>query len=349
MKGLHLYLTPFAPDQSGASSVFYPLGGMIVILDAGGCTGNICGFDEPRWQEKKSAIFSAGLRDMDAIMGRDKLLVKKIHDQIEKIDARFVAIIGTPVPATIATDYAAIRKMLQNEIDIPVLTVDANGMDTYDSGAKKAYQKLFETFSKPPPSRVQCPQKGRVGVIGAIPLALSDKDSADKIKDALISEGYEKVCLYGIDESLGDVAEASMAEKNIAVSPCGVRAAGYLKETFGTPYEIRYPGACAFLDDMPKASETDHILICHQEVLGKSLKDAITKKYPAVHVDICGWFDGTDELNENYIYLKDEDDLINLAKTGKYSLFIGDEMTRRMVKAYIPSFFPLAEFAVSGI
>ena len=39
MKGLRKYLTPFAPDQSGAVSVLYELGGMLVICDAGGCTG----------------------------------------------------------------------------------------------------------------------------------------------------------------------------------------------------------------------------------------------------------------------------------------------------------------------
>ena len=64
MKGLRKYLTPFAPDQSGAVSVLYELGGMLVICDAGGCTGNVCGFDEPRWFETRSAVFSAGLRDM---------------------------------------------------------------------------------------------------------------------------------------------------------------------------------------------------------------------------------------------------------------------------------------------
>ena len=36
MKGLRKYLTPFAPDQSGAVSVLYELGGMLVICDAGG-------------------------------------------------------------------------------------------------------------------------------------------------------------------------------------------------------------------------------------------------------------------------------------------------------------------------
>ena len=53
MRGLRKYLTPFAPDQSGAVSVLFELGGIIVICDAGGCTGNVCGFDEPRWFKQK--------------------------------------------------------------------------------------------------------------------------------------------------------------------------------------------------------------------------------------------------------------------------------------------------------
>lgn len=49
MKGLWKYIAPFAPDQSGAAAVLYGLGGIVVVCDAGGCAGNICGFDEPRW------------------------------------------------------------------------------------------------------------------------------------------------------------------------------------------------------------------------------------------------------------------------------------------------------------
>lgn len=64
MKGLWKYISPFAPDQSGAGAVLYGLGGIIVVCDAGGCAGNICGFDEPRWFSQRSAVFSAGLREI---------------------------------------------------------------------------------------------------------------------------------------------------------------------------------------------------------------------------------------------------------------------------------------------
>ena len=138
MRGLRKYLTPFAPDQSGAVSVLYEMGGIIVICDAGGCTGNICGFDEPRWFERKSALFSAGLRDMDAILGRDDKLVEKLAGAAESLDANFAVIIGTPVPAVIGTDYQALKRMTEKKVKLPILTVDTDGMELYDKGAEKA-------------------------------------------------------------------------------------------------------------------------------------------------------------------------------------------------------------------
>ena len=148
VRGLRKYLTPFAPDQSGAVSVLYELGGLIAICDAGGCTGNVCGFDEPRWFEQKSALFSAGLRDMDAILGRDDRLVEKLVDAASKLDVKFVAIIGTPVPAVIGTDYKALGRMCEKKLNMPVITIDTDGMELYDVGEEKAWLELFRTFAE---------------------------------------------------------------------------------------------------------------------------------------------------------------------------------------------------------
>lgn len=139
MKGLRLYLPPFAPDTSGAASVLYPLGGMVIIVDAGGCAGNICGFDEPRWQQtgSRSAVFSAGLRDMDAIMGRDDKLIEKIRQACLMVDPRFIALIGTPVPAVIGTDYRALTRMIQNAVRLPAIAIDSNGTKNMIRAAQK--------------------------------------------------------------------------------------------------------------------------------------------------------------------------------------------------------------------
>ena len=142
MRGRRKYLTPFAPDQSGAVSVLYELGGIIVICDAGGCTGNVCGFDAPRWFERKSAVFSAGLRDMDAILGRDDRLVAKLVDAAEKVEAGFAAVIGTPVPAVIGFVFQGLKLMCVINSDLPVLAVNTDGMELYDGGERKAYLEL---------------------------------------------------------------------------------------------------------------------------------------------------------------------------------------------------------------
>ena len=110
MKNLLRHLSPFAPDQSGAVSVLFPQGGLIEICDAGGCAGNICGFDEPRWFTGRCALFSAALRDMDAILGRDDKLIGKLASAMTDAGTDFSVLIGTPVPAVIGTDFRALKR-----------------------------------------------------------------------------------------------------------------------------------------------------------------------------------------------------------------------------------------------
>ena len=45
LKYLRMYLPPFAPDYSGVCSTLFELRGIVVIHDAGGCTGNYTGYD----------------------------------------------------------------------------------------------------------------------------------------------------------------------------------------------------------------------------------------------------------------------------------------------------------------
>ena len=61
MAVLSIYLSPFAPDYSGVSSVLFDLHTVTAMHDASGCTGNYTGYDEPRWYGSKSPIFCSGL------------------------------------------------------------------------------------------------------------------------------------------------------------------------------------------------------------------------------------------------------------------------------------------------
>lgn len=342
MRGLRKYLTPFAPDQSGAVSVLYELGGIIVICDAGGCTGNVCGFDEPRWFERKSAVFSAGLRDMDAILGRDDRLVAKLVGAAEKVEAGFAAVIGTPVPAVIGTDYQALKRMCEKKTDLPVLAVNTDGMELYDGGERKAYLELFKVFA-----REKLPvETGRVGILGMTPQDVSDLKAADKLREKFKSQGHQAVC-YGMGDGLDEVKKASSVEKNIVVSPAALECARYLEKTFGTPYEVGYPLVEELVPDMEYAGKK--ILIVQQQVMAGSIRAELRKRGGDGKITVASWFSmEKDLLEEGDVPLKDEEDYMDLVEKGRYDVIFADPCMRRMTKDFSGVFVDAVHFAVSG-
>lgn len=342
MRGLRKYLTPFAPDQSGAVSVLYELGGIIVICDAGGCTGNVCGFDEPRWFERKSAVFSAGLRDMDAILGRDDRLVAKLVDAAEKVEAGFAAVIGTPVPAVIGTDYQALKRMCEKKTDLPVLAVNTDGMELYDGGERKAYLELFKVFA-----REKLPvETGGVGILGMTPQDVSDLKAADKLREKFKSQGHQAVC-YGMGDGLDEVKKASSVEKNIVVSPAALECARYLEKTFGTPYEVGYPLVEELVPDMEYAGKK--ILIVQQQVMAGSIRAELRKRGGDGKITVASWFSmEKDLLEEGDVSLKDEEDYMELVEKGRYDVIFADPCMRRMTKDFSGVFVDAVHFAVSG-
>ena len=307
MKGLRKVLTPFAPDQSGAVSVLYSLGGMTVIIDAGGCTGNICGFDEPRWHDVRSAVFSAGLRDMDAILGRDKLLVSKIANACERIDASFVALIGTPVPATIATDYKALKRMIEKETSIPVLAIPTDGMQLYDEGEARAYKALFETFSMDGGALEKI-------TLGKTPLTFGN--------------GFE-------DNTLDDYRNIGEKTKITAASASGIEAAKLL----GRPYEIYSSTAADTAGSIPSGK----VLVCHDEVFGKTLRDK------GVECDIATFFTLHDEIKEaGDRKITEEDEFTELIADGGYDVIVADECLKPLAEGFNGKWIDAPFFALSG-
>ena len=216
MKKLLKHMSPLAPDDSGVCGVLYEMGGITVICDAGGCAGNVCGFNEPRWHTKKSALFSAGLRDMDAILGRDDLLVHKLSLICEQIDAPFTAIVGTPVPAVIATDFHALERMSERKTGLPCLTFETDGTRRYDYGEALAYEALFRKFAAE-----QFPViPESVGVLGITPLN-TGLTTAEPVMKKLKDEGFRKVVCFGMDSGLDDVIRASECETLLVKAPSG--------------------------------------------------------------------------------------------------------------------------------
>lgn len=354
VRGLWKGLTPFAPDQSGAASVFYELGGILVICDAGGCTGNVCGFDEPRWFGERSAIFSAGLRDMDAILGRDDRLVAKLTDAAEKIDANFAAVIGTPVPAVIATDYRALQRMCEKKTNLPILTVDTNGMELYDVGEEKAWLTLFKTFAgkdvashKEASEEDDSSKKMKIGVLGLTPHDVSDLNIEEKFRKSE-NENTHYIC-YGMRAGIDKVKTAGSADKNLVVAPAALETAKYLEKKFGTPYEVGYPFVDELIPELDYAGKK--ILIIHQQVIANAIRQEIRTRSNEqnTEVTVASWFMMKSELSEEEdLSLKEEMDYCKLVQNGNYDIVFADENMRGLVPGFKGTFVNIRHFAVSG-
>ncbi len=346
MKSILKHLSPFAPDQSGAVSALFEFGGLIAICDAGGCTGNICGFDEPRWFTSRSAIFSAGLRDMDAILGRDDKLVAKLQTAMDGTGLAFSAIIGTPVPAIIATDFKALKRMAEKRTGRPAITVATTGTRHYDVGASDAWLELFKTFAT---ERLDI-DPGTVGALGASPLDFPTLDAGNLLSAALMKDGWQTVNCYGMGAGLDAVKKASAAAKNIVVSPAGLAAAKHLQKTFGTPFEVRCPWLPPQVLDTLPALAGKKTLVIHQQFAANAVRDAILKLDVSSNVTVASWFMmEPDFMRDGDFRIESEEAFIEAILNGNYDAIVCDSRLRvALPRTQDFNIIDFPHFAVSG-
>ena len=340
MKKLLKHLSPLAPDDSGACSVLYELGGIVVICDAGGCAGNVCGFDEPRWHTKRSAMFSAGLRDMDAILGRDDRLVEKLVKVCGQVEGEFAAIIGTPVPAVIATDYKALMRMTEKRAGLPCITVETDGTKLYDHGEELAYYKIFDRFAVDKPEI----KHGRLGVIGATPLNTGLLRS-DKLKEKLSGSGFEDIICFGLDSGLDDIRAAGSCEELLVISPSGIKAAKLINDRFGTPYRVGFPGLYAPAEQAAESISGKRVLVIHQQFAANELRE----HFSGCDVDCATWFMLHKEYaREGDFRIDGEDTLKDMITERGYDIIFADPDMRRMLKDFGGDFVDFPHYAVSA-
>lgn len=353
---LSLALPPFAPDTAGAAAVLYPLGGMTVIVDAGGCAGNICGFDEPRWQEEAapSAVFSAGLRDMDAIMGRDANLVAKIREAAAELTVSFVGLVSTPVPAIIATDFRAICRMVEKETGLPTIAVRTDGTRLYDRGASAACDALVQKFTAPRPHDAM---RTGLGVLGLTPLDFSREERASL--HALLSREDTPIRFF---DRLDDFREAARLKELLVVSPTGLKAARRLQRQWGIPIRAELPpvfiheafsAVLSRLAALLQDGQQREILIVHQQILANGLRLAIRQRCPALSagaVTVGSFFLLDRELQwEGDLHFRDERDFHACLQAHPGAIVIGDALLARAVpEPFGGTLLDLPHFALSG-
>ena len=352
------YLSPFAPDISGAVSVFFRLGGVSVILDAGGCTGNSCGFDEPRWFSEKSAVFSAGLRDLDAILGRDRAMLDKTAEVLEQFDANFLAIIGSPVPAVIGTDFRGLVREAERRFRIPAAAVETNGMDLYDRGASGAYLELVRIAAAGEKrSENAADGAGPVAVFGCTPLDLAPGDDSEAVRERLQRKYPDREILI-VGDRFEDLKKLPSAEFTIVTAPSGAAAAREMERRWNIPWRAGYPVGEALIGDRNGGASSGNqrgetgrggsVLIVHQAVFADALGRVIREQEREVSVRTATFFDLPGGRPDGCILLRGEDDFIRLIGENSFDRIYADPLLERACAGCGAEFIPLPHFAVSG-
>ena len=154
MKQVSVVISTYTADVSGVCSALYELGGMVVIHDPSGCNSTYNTHDEPRWYDMDSLVFISGLSEIDAIMGNDEKFIQDIIRAARELKPRFIALVRTPVPMMIGTDFEAIRDIIEEETGLPVFYFPTNGMHSYVQGVEMALEMVAERLVREPAKAV---------------------------------------------------------------------------------------------------------------------------------------------------------------------------------------------------
>ena len=339
MKGFFRYLAPFAPDYSGAVSALYAAGGLVVLCDPGGCSGNVAGYDEPRFYGGKVCFYSSAIREMDTIFGRDDKLKRKICDAAALGKYKFVALVGTPAVSVIGTDLAASAKAVEKETGIPAFCVNTSGMENYSFGEAKAVMAFVKKFLPDSSGAVISERACRRAIFGATPLNRALDDDLVSLTSSCDS------VLLSEDTAVEALQVIGQFREIVCLSPGAIGACRYIKEKLGIPYTLDYPETPSLMKAAEEAGNARRILIVHQQGAGNTLRSIIRRNSDA-HIAVGSFFlQDADFAEKQDIFFQGEDELAAASKEA--DLVYADPMYRRALAPDI-RFVPLVHCALSG-
>jgi hypothetical protein len=296
---LCIKLPPFSPDYSGVCSALFELGGLVIIHDASGCTGNYTGYDEPRWYGSKSFVYCSKLRELDAVLGDDEKLIRKVLDVAEDLKPRFIALLGSPVPMVIGSDMPGIAREIEQRSGIPSFGFSTAGIEYYDKGISAAFLAIAKRFTKPAGTK----QLGHINILGITPLDFSANSNYADLRGFLEHAGWKPVASFAMGSSLDDIAKSPEASINLVVSSGGMALAKYFFEQHGIPYVSGAPlgegGSHRLLERLSKAKGVGdpsqspdnveknrtakkserRVLIIHDQIIANALRDCLRMDY----------------------------------------------------------------------
>lgn len=353
MSTLQITLPPFSPDYSGVASALFELGGMLILHDASGCTGNYLGYDEPRWAEHSTIVYCSGLRHLDAILGNDGKLVDRTVDAARKMHPRFIAVIGSPVPMLVGCDYDGLAKEIEARTGIPTFGFDTTGLSFYDRGVVLACKALVDQYVEP--AKAIIPRS--VNLLGLTPFDFGARGNAEAIRAWFVCHGWRVLSSMSMGTSLEEIALISRASLNVALSECGMEIARYLQKTFGTPYVAGCPiGDGALMEarlegkafPIPKPKSGRKVVVFGEQILSAMLRDELRRRgVEEVRVDVLYRADSSCMEKGDWNTWSEKEIRAILASTD-YTDVIADPLFRPLVRKEGARFHGLPSVAISS-
>ena len=353
MSTLQITLPPFSPDYSGVASALFELGGMLILHDASGCTGNYLGYDEPRWAEHSTVVYCSGLRHLDAILGNDGKLVDRTVDAARKMHPRFIAVIGSPVPMLVGCDYDGLAKEIEARTGIPTFGFDTTGLSFYDRGVVFACKALVDRYVEP--AKEIIPRS--VNLLGLTPFDFGARGNAEAIRAWFVCHGWRVLSSMSMGTSLEEIALISRASLHVALSECGMEIARYLQKTFGTPYVAGCPIGDGTLMEarlegkafpIPKPKSGRKVVVFGEQILSAMLRDELRRRgVEEVRVDVLYRADSSCMEKGDWNTWSEKEIRAILASTD-YTDVIADPLFRPLVRKEGARFHGLPSVAISS-
>ncbi|QTQ11247.1 oxidoreductase [Treponema parvum] len=360
MSKLCITLPPLAPDYSGVASALFDMGGMIVIHDASGCTGNYVGYDEPRWMGSKSAVYCSGLRHMDAVLGRDDKYIDMIVKAAESIRPNFFAFLGSPVPMVIGTDYKGIAEEVENITGVPSMGFDTKGLDYYDKGISEALIAVLKKFVPAAMPESFVPKIKAINLVGVTPLDFGNKGNDIFLKKAFEEEGVAVNSVLSMGLTIDSLIASVNSKLNVVVSYSGLDVARFMKKKYGIPFIAGLPlgnkdksfilRVKELLESVPPVpsdfesngmsldkelnkSSSVNILVAGEQVFALAVRNRLLRMNRGFHVDAAFLYNAAEEYSEaGDRVCKNEGELRAMLNSGKYRKVIADPLVGQLIK-----------------
>ena len=360
MSKLCIDLPPIAPDYSGAASALFDLGGIVVMHDASGCTGNYTGFDETRWLGSKSAVYCSGLRRMDCIMGNDQKYIDGTLEAAKNLNPTMISYLGSPVPMVIGIDMDGMAMETEMASGIPSFGFHTTGQNYYDKGASDVFVKLIKRFAKNPTVKTEDrpsdrPQK--VNVLGLLSVDMGNEQNAEDICAFIERAGYEINARFAMGLSIEQIERVAEADLNLVISRCGLEAAQFMEKKYGIPYICGAPigdgeiftkklNGTYKLRGIQKKEKG--ILIIHEQIRANSIREEMENQSD-VSISVGSMYGLDSRLaREGDMDLPSELSVRKRINSGDYSVIIADPEIRKILKRDDVTMIELPHVALSG-